>query len=516
MYLLFRWLLVIACVIVGGFSVGFTVKFVISQFGSKEISKIEPSDPRYREVMCGPESLSIALGRLGIVYSPTSVASRCRVTPKGVALSGLERVANGIHRIEANAKKLQWDDLCRLDGVAVLFVKGNHYFAVDPRERQPEDTATEAMVRIYDPQSPARWWTREDLEKIWTGGDALVLTKHTSPADQPEDGAVIEWDTSFIDKGVLQNTPLVSYQFSLRNVGNEDLIIGDIHKSCGCQEHSLSQDRLAPGESAILTIDVNLAQFEGYIQQNVLVESNDAKNPMSFLLMAAGVPRQRFISSDVIRLEDLPQGGKVSQEFYVVDPGFGGVKIRETRFVMNNHPEMEYHLSCLISPDLIGQRRVGFRTKPDDYVVQLSFEASKTCPIGNFQGEVVVVLESDNGITTHKVQINGTVVQDVHPIPRIALITLDEEGNGSVSFKLQSHLKQDFRIIKFWSDSEDLLKVAPCKDVHIDSNIYTVSAHNLDLIAGTPPLQQVVFFELDSGIVISVPVAIFKVPQQEH
>ena len=512
MRIFFRWLLVCVCVVVGGFSIGFAVKFVVSQFESKEISKIEPSDPRYREVMCGPESLTIALGRLGITYSPTSIATQCNVTSIGVALSDLERVANGIPSVEVHTQKIQWDDLYHIDGVAILFVRGNHYFAVDPREKQPE-TTMEAMVRIYDPQSPARWWTQGDLEEIWTG-DALVLTKRPIPADELEEGAVIEWDASFIDKGVLRNTPVVNYQFSFRNVGNDDLVIGNIHKSCGCQEHSLSQDRLAPGENAVLTADVHLAQFEGYIQQNVLVQSNDIKNPMSLLVMAAGMPRQRFISSDVIRLEDLPQGGKVSQEFYVADPGFGGVTIRETRFVMNDRPDMADYLSCLISPNLVGQRHVGFRTKPDDYVVHLSFEASQTCPTGNFQGEVVIVLESDNDITTHEVQISGTVVHDVHPMPRMALITLDEKGNGNATIQLHSHLKQTFRVVKFWSDNEDSLKIGFDVDVDDGSNKYIVSAHNIDLIPGAPPLQRIIFFELDSGIVISVPVAIFKVPQQ--
>jgi hypothetical protein len=235
--------------------------------------------------------------------------------------------------------------------------------------------------------------------------------------------------------------------------------------------------------------------------------------------MAGGVPRSRVVSNDVIRLNDLPLGGRISREFHVADPGFRGFRIRETRFVAHGSARIGEHLSCSISHELIGEdaERVrsltGFRVKPSDYVVRLSLEASKACPLGPFQGEVSVVLEADDDLRTHKVVIGGTIVQDVRPVPRLALITLGPEDTGSATVQLHSYSKQDFRVVKTWCDSGNSLTIRPEGDSQAANSRYTITVHDSDMIAGAAPLKRAAFFELDDGFVVSVPVAVFRPPQ---
>lgn len=512
-----RWVIVCACVLVGGGAAGFALRLCTivarSQLGLELASELDPSDPGYKEAMCGPVSLSVALGRLGVSSSPADVASQCRVTSQGVALTDLERTANSARLVSARARRLSWDEVSRLDGVAVLFVKGKHYVAVDPREA-PRDTNETATVRIYEPESPAQWWTREELEEIWAG-EALVITRRAARVDEAPDGACIDWDECFVDQGVLRDTSLARYRFSFRNDGSSDLVIGEILKSCRCMEHTLSHERLAPGESAVLEVDVGLSRYEGYMQQSVVVKTNDAISPISVLRMAGGVPRARVISSDVIRLEDLPQGSKISQEFYVADPGFSGVKIREARFVPHSSPAIGEHPACLISSELMGEdaQRVsatGFRVKPSDYVVRLSFEASTASALGPFRGEVNVILEADDVVTTHNVSIEGMIVQDVRPVPRVALITLDREGAGSATIQLRSYSKQDIGVVKMWSDSTESLKIRSEGEPQAANSKYIITARISDIIAGAAPLKRAAYLELDDGSVVSVPVAVFR------
>lgn len=506
---------IVAVVVVGG-AAGLTLRSYTavgpSQLKGELASELDPSDPRYKDVMCGPVSLSVALARLGVNSSSMNVASRCKVTSQGVALTDMERVANSIRRIEARARRLSWDEVRRLNGVAVLFVKGNHYLTVDPREA-PQDTIGTARVRVYEPQTPAQWWTRAELEKVWTG-EALVITKRAARVDEPRDGACIDWNECFVDQGFLRDAPIAHYRFAFRNDGSSDLRIDKVQKTCGCIEHRLSQERLAPGESAVIEVDVDLVRYEGYVHRSVVVQTNDATNPVSVLRMACGVPRSRIISSDMIHLEDLPLGGKVSQEFYVADPGFNGVRIQEARFAAHSSPNMGEHLSCLISWDFVEKETPPeFRTRSGDYVVRLLFEASNTCPLGPFQGEVSVVLEADDVVTTHKVVVKGMIVQDVHAVPRVALITLDPKGAGSATIDLHSHSKRGFSVVKMWSDGGNSLEIRPEGDSRAAISTYTITIHNSDVTAGAVPLKRVAFLELNDGSVVSVPVTIFRPPQ---
>jgi len=519
-----RVVMLVTCAIAGSGVVGFalarySLAVLRSQFQPESPSELDSSHPKYKELLCGPASLSVALGRIGIERSPQDVASRCKVTFQGTALADLERVANSSDLVSANARRIGWDELCHLCGVAVLFVNGNHYLAVDPREasRSPQEAHT---LRIYEPERSAQWWTREKLEGIWRG-EALVITRRSDRRGERQGGASIDWEQCFVDCGVVAGSPRSDYRFTFRNVGDSDLVIADVEKACGCIHHSLSQERVAPRASAVIEVAVDLERTEGYFEKHVIVRTNDPMRPASVLRMAGGVPRARVISSDVVRLEDLPQGGRVSQEFYVADPGFSGVKIREARFAPHGAAGIGEHLSCLISYDRLGddgQRlgsSVGFRAMAGDYVVRLAFDARTKCPLGPFRGEVNVVLEADGVATPQKLSVEGMVVKDVHPVPRLALITLDPEGAGSATIRLDSYSKKDIPVAKMWSDSPKSLEIRPQGGSMASNSEYIVTAKISDVVAGAVPLKWAVFFELDDGTVLSVPVAIFRPGRKE-
>lgn len=173
---------------------------VASWFGASQPAsrqKLDPTIAAHRKMMCGPISLSVALDRLGINSSSRDLAQQCDVTPKGVELRELKRVARGIAQVEARTERLSWDALRHIDGTAVLFVKGQHFVAVDPREQ-----ASGAAIRVYDEGKPALWMTEAELKEIWNG-EALVVKRRSSSVKQV-DGPRIEWDHCFVDNGVLK------------------------------------------------------------------------------------------------------------------------------------------------------------------------------------------------------------------------------------------------------------------------------------------------------------------------
>ncbi|HUT31782.1 MAG TPA: DUF1573 domain-containing protein [Sedimentisphaerales bacterium] len=479
--------------------------------------KLDPSNPKHRNMLCGPTSLFNALGRIGVNCHFRDLASQCEISSKGVTLRELERVANGVKEAKSRVKRLNWDGLKRLDGAAVLFVNDDHFIAADPRETPPSSSAKGAAVRIYDEARPAQWMTREQLEEIWTG-ETLAIERR-GPSLRQDTGPRIEWEDCFIDNGVLKPNSISQYAFSFRNVGSADLTIDSVKKSCGCATYTLTSERLARGQAGVIEVQVDLEGKEGYLLNHLAVKTNDPVNPLSILRMAAGVRKARVLSAERISLGDLPQGGKVTREFYATDPGFDGLRIRDVSFLPTTGLDISKHLTCSITYDLLGDdiQRVaklsGYLGKPEDYVIRLALEASEKCPVGPFQGEVSVLAVADDVISTHKVIIKGAVVQDIHPVPAVVLIALDGEGAGSATIQLRSYAKHDFQIVDAWVDSGTSVKIDRADRPQAPGPKFVLSTLMPAVVAAATPIESAAFFKLHNGTVIRVPITIFKPPQ---
>ena len=504
------------CVLIFGSVLG--IACLLNMSARTPNQKLDPSNPEHKEMLCGPMSLYNALGRLGINCYFKELASQCEVSSQGVALRELEQVANGIQEAKCRVKHLDWDGLKRLDGAAVLFVKGDHFVAADPREMPPGGRAKSTSLRIYDEGRPARWLTREELRKIWRG-KTLVIERRR-PSLRQAAGPRIEWDKCFIDKGVLKANSINRYAFAFRNVGNSDLTIDSIKKSCGCAKYTLTSKRLAPGQTGVIEAEVDLHGNEGYFLYHLVVKTNDATRPLSILRMAGGVRKARVLSCQRISLGDLPQDGKATREFYASDAGFDGLKIRDVSFVPTAGLDISKHLTCSMTYDLLGDdvqrvaRVSGYRGKPEDYVIRFTLEVSEKCPARRFQGVAIIVAEADDAISTHTVMIKGAVVQDVHPVPSVALIALDGEGAGSATIQLQSHAKHDFQIVETWSDSRIPVRIERAEGPQAPGVKFILSALMPDVVTGTMPIESAAFFKLHNGTVVCAPIAIIKPPRR--
>jgi len=470
---------------------------------------LSPEDPHYENVICGPTSLSVALARLGIYESQGALAAECRVTALGVSFDDLYRSANGIPSVSAEARDLNWDELSALDGVAVLHVGGNHFIAIDPRESTPD---SKNSLRVYRPKRPAQWLTREKLEQSWDG-KALVLTKHDTVPEAL--GPAVEWDTCFQDNGIIQGTTVSRFEFKCWNRGQEELKIGELKTSCGCMAPVVGNERLAPGEFTTISVEVDLTNKEGYVMQNVVVPTNDPVRPVTLLRMSGGVPRTRFVSCKEMRLEDLPQGGTLSQEFYVVDPGFDGIGISKSSFVLSDGTIYDSDvLKCTISDDVIGLDSVhrsssgGFHVEPDDLAVTMEIKANQSCPPGEFAGDVILVLDAGSDRLTVKVAVSGMIVKDVQSWPKVALLAIDGEGRAQATIQLRSCSDQPIHVVKMWSDCAPALQIRQIGD----TSKFELAGQFGDTIAEGPPLREIVFFELEDGTTVEVPVAIVKPP----
>lgn len=506
---------IITCVLILGGSVGIGCWLSMSE--DMPDQKLDLSNPKHKKMLCGPVSLRNALGRLGIYCSLRELASQCEISSRGITLKELERVAGRIQGMKSRAKRLDWDGLKRLEGAAVLFVEGDHFVTADPRETPPSGSADSAAVRIYDEKKPAQWMTREELEKIWRG-ETLTIKRGKRSMRQAA-APHIMWESCFVDKGVVKPDSVERYSFAFRNVGDGDLTIDSVKKSCGCAKYTLARKRFAPGEAGVIEAEVDLKGKKGYFLNTLALKTNDPETPVSVLRMAAGALRARVLSAKLVNLGDLPAGGKLTREFFASDPGFDGLKVRDVSFVSTSEPEILKHLAFSITYDLLGDdvRRVakllGYRGKPEDYVIRFALKASEKCPVGRFQGTVIVVAEIGDTISTHVAMIKGAVVPDVQPVPGVALITLDEGGAGSTTIELHSRAKRQVQIVETWADSRVPVRIERADGPENPAGKFILSTSMPAAVPGAAPVESAAFFKLRDGTEVRVPIAIFKPPQ---
>ncbi|BBO35572.1 DUF1573 domain-containing protein [Lacipirellula parvula] len=499
------------CVVLVGCLLGFAARWgAIAKY--RLASEINPSHADYYKVICGPMSLSCAMARLGVNATAAQVAKTCRVTPYGVSLIDLADFAGGQSTIANTITELSWDDLRNINGVAVLFVNGDHYICVDPRVDN-----SDGSLRVYDGDAPARWCSRTELERIWTG-KALVLEKRrpATPSDRPQ----LEWDECYIDHGLIPQGEAPVYAFEFHNRGCQDLIVQDIKVSCGCTKPTLSQKRVAPGETARIEVSLNLEGREGRVQQSVFVETNDPIIPISLLRVACATPRRRAISTEAMRFDDISRGGQLKQQFIVAAPGFEGIEVRNANFNLEGNAISDRDLSCSISWKPIRaatkmlSSRLGFAATPGDYLIEVAFEARNNCPIETFRGELVITVDSNAVPATHRVSIEGSVVQDAYAAPQVALITLGPGPNdgGAAEIRLRSRTHKRIQVNRINTGGVHALQIALKKGTGEREATYVVSTRLPKILPGDVPVSGEVVFELEGNSRVTVPVTIFRAP----
>lgn len=83
--------------------------------------------------------------------------------------------------------------------------------------------------------------------------------------------------------GVLQTAVVVSHDFWIHSVGNDTLRISKVTPGCGCTTAPLSKERIAPGDSARLSVVFDTKNMLGKMVKEVSILSNDAEKPTTVL-----------------------------------------------------------------------------------------------------------------------------------------------------------------------------------------------------------------------------------------
>jgi hypothetical protein len=93
------------------------------------------------------------------------------------------------------------------------------------------------------------------------------------------------------DIGKVPNFVPHKHSLTIKNTGNDTLILRDLSTSCGCTATLLSTDHIPPGDSGILTFTFDAKRFDGIVEKKISVNTNDTSRKHVEIFFTANVVR---------------------------------------------------------------------------------------------------------------------------------------------------------------------------------------------------------------------------------
>jgi len=86
--------------------------------------------------------------------------------------------------------------------------------------------------------------------------------------------SAVEWDF-----GMVKPNEKPTQIFTIKNEGDEDLLIERVRASCGCVKTSISTKRIKSGKSAELKVTFDTTGYDGKVKKDIFITSNDPQEP---------------------------------------------------------------------------------------------------------------------------------------------------------------------------------------------------------------------------------------------
>lgn len=408
-------------------------------WGLEALEEQAVGNPFIVDYMCGPKSLMIALGRLGIPVEWSRIEQIPVEAGKGTTLGDLKQAALDLG-VDASTRNLSWEELTALGSTAICHIKGNHFVAVDLRESMDPERRG-GQVRVYDPDRIASWWTRRDFEKVWRG-QCLVLQKRAVAAAGPR----LEWDCCYVDCGMLKEVQAQDFEVRLRNAGTEPLELEIASTSCSCAAARLSAAVLKPGETGTLQAKINLMGRRGAFFQNVALRSNDPAIPQSRLFCSGAVLNTELLSTRKLHWGAVRPGQTSKKEIFLTDPGDGRLEILEASWTPAGAEAHDYQMkvsSQRVTGAWLAQRETkDGHLQANDFVVELELAVSQDSTPHRFAGELSLRTNLPQPFDQFRVAVEGAILNDLEASPAAILLSDAAPSGGSARVVLHSVLNR--------------------------------------------------------------------------
>jgi len=127
------------------------------------------------------------------------------------------------------------------------------------------------------------------------------------------------------DFGKIKEGEVINHVFYLKNVGTDTLIIGRVHSSCGCTAALVSNDEIAPGDSAEIKATFRSKGFSGKVEKKIYVDTNDpAHYRITYKIKGEVIPKpapEAALSQTVMEVGTLEVGTVETLRVYLKNTG---------------------------------------------------------------------------------------------------------------------------------------------------------------------------------------------------
>jgi len=238
---------------------------------------------------------------------------------------------------------------------------------------------------------------------------------------------------------VLEGTP-VKHEFTVRNTGQADLIIGQVQSSCGCTVAQSDKKRLAPGEATQLPVTFDTRHEKGPATRRIDVYTNDPQTPDLALTLQGTVRMESEATPSEIMFDSVHKGSEQTRE--VAISYHGTARDFSVTKVSNSNPNIAV------------TQQPGFKLKVD---------LLKTMPPGPFQ-DTIQIATTGRPI---EVPVFGRIVGDLVAEP------------AQVSFGILAHGGGAMRIVRLTNNGS-----RPVSIKEVSSTNPAVTAQSAPITAG--------------------------------
>jgi hypothetical protein len=120
-------------------------------------------------------------------------------------------------------------------------------------------------------------------------GALLLLALATLAGAEEKKAPGIRVEPESFDFGRALPSKTLRKDFRIRNFGDAPLAIEGVSTTCGCTAAIAAQSRVEPGGATVLRVTLQTRRDFGKIEREVLVRSNDPKEPLVKVRVTATV-----------------------------------------------------------------------------------------------------------------------------------------------------------------------------------------------------------------------------------
>jgi len=232
---------------------------------------------------CGHWAVLRACELFGFSVAPQEVIQAMPATEKGHSMKQIANALRGFG-LTTSAQRESLSAFLGMSGVRIVHLKSPDHFVVVTH-------CTPDTLTYFDDFGRHQVIETASLRDRWSGyvlNVAKPVLEETGPS--ADNGPRLCFETLFLDKGDIPLTSegqMVQYDFVFVNRGTNDLQIRAVHKNCSCISADFPKNAIPPGKGGRIHLEYVVDARRRTFINEVLVESNDPRNP-SMMLRAAG------------------------------------------------------------------------------------------------------------------------------------------------------------------------------------------------------------------------------------